>query len=157
MAERLPLLPSKRLVGQREMTTTAAVRGRNHRNELIVLSLIGGGLILILILIICGVFGWFESKVNQPLPNWAENVLVALATTAGLKLGDVLAALVQLATGRHAAGLGEQLAHSSPNPQPKPPPQSAKDAAEDVAEAAEERKDEIVDGLPRPTFDPEDE
>lgn len=121
-------------------------RGNNHRNELIVLSLIGGGLILILILIICGLFGWFPSRSPNAMPNWAENVLVALASMAGLKLGDVLAALVQLATGRHVTNLGEQLAHSTPNPQPNPPP-------ENVVEAAEEERDRIAgDPLPKPTF-----
>jgi hypothetical protein len=124
----------------------------SHRDELIVLSLIGGGLILICVLIIVGIFGWFESKLSQPLPNWAENVLVALGTTAGLKLGDVLAALVTLATGRQVETLGKQLADSSPG-QRQPTPKSAAEAAERVAGAAEDERDEITrEGLPEPTF-----
>lgn len=91
-------------------TTTAEA----HRNELIVLSMIGFGLIAILVLIICGLFGWFESKVNAPLPNWAENVLVSIATATTLKLGDVLAALVTLATGRQVESFGNKLATSTP-------------------------------------------
>lgn len=113
----------------------------NHRNELIVLSLIGSGLILIVVLIVVGLFGWLESKVMQPLPNWAENVLVAIATACTLKLGDVLAALVTLATGRQVETFGQQLAQSSPAK--KPVPASAEAAAEQVAEAALEEAEEI--------------
>lgn len=113
-----------------------------HRNELIVLGLFGAGLIVIIILIICGLFGWFESKVNQPLPNWAENVLVAISTAAILKMGDVLAALVTLATGRQVETLGGQLATSTPGR--APPPKNAGEAAEQVAEAAVDEAEQIA-------------
>src|SRR5690349_6937647 len=91
----------------------------SHRDELVVLSLIGLGLIVICVLIIVGIFGWFESKATAPLPNWAENVLVALGTTDGLKLGDVLAALVTLATGRQVETMGARLAESTPAKKPQ--------------------------------------
>jgi hypothetical protein len=114
----------------------------SHRDELIVLSMIGGGLVLILVLIICGLFGWFPSRSPNALPNWAENVLVALASMAGLKLGDVLAALVTLSAGRQVEKMGDRLADSAPSDK-KPPPEDAKDAADQVADAAVEQADEI--------------
>lgn len=116
-------------------------RPSNHSNELIVLSLIGGGLIVIIVLIICGLFGWFKSKANVPLPNWAENVLVAISTAAILKLGDVLAALVTLATGRQVETLGAQLATSTPSKTNVPA--SAEEAADQVADAASDEADQI--------------
>lgn len=105
-----------------------------HGWELIVLALIGLGLLMILLGIIAGLFGWFESKVNQPLPNWAENVLVSIATAAVLKLGDVLGTLVALSGGRTVESLSHQLATSTPAPV-EPAPDAAA-AAEQVAEAA---------------------
>lgn len=114
----------------------------NHRNELIVLSLIGGGMILVVILIVCGLFGWFESKVAQPLPNWAENVLVGLVSVLGLKLGDVLNALVTLAVGRQVESLGNAAANSIPV---KRAPADAADAAAQTAEAAVQEAEEIAD------------
>lgn len=83
------------------------------RDELIVLSLIGGGLIVILLSIVAGLF---LATQNTALPNWAENVLVSIATACALKLGDALAALVTLATGRQVEKLGDKLASSSPAP-----------------------------------------
>lgn len=119
-----------------------------QRNELIVLSLISGGLLLVLVLIIAGLFGWFETKVQAPLPNWAENVLVAIATTAGLKLGDCLSALVTLATGRQVETLGHQLATSTPG-KVAAAPKDAEEAADQMLDAAEEKADEIK-AAPRP-------
>lgn len=116
----------------------------SHRDELAVLSLIGAGLIVIIVLIICGIFGWFESKATAPLPNWAENVLVAIGTAAILKLGDVLAALVTLATGRQVETMGQRLADSTPTKKPIAPPADVVEAAEQVAGAAEDAKDEIA-------------
>lgn len=115
-------------------------RATAHREELAVLALFGFGLIVIIVLIICGLFGWFESKVTAPLPNWAENVLVAISTAAILKMGDVLAALVTLATGRQVESLGQQLATSTPGK-----PRITGDAAEAAAEAADEVKDAAAD------------
>lgn len=68
-----------------------------HMADLLVLSMIGGGLVAILLAIIAGLF---LSSGSTALPNWAENVLVSVASMAGLKLGDVLSALVALAAGR---------------------------------------------------------
>lgn len=76
-----------------------------------VLRLIASGLILILLGIVAGIF--FSTR-EPPLSNWAENVLVAIATASVLKLGDCLSALVALATGRQVARLGEQLGASAP-------------------------------------------
>jgi hypothetical protein len=110
-----------------------------HRDELFVLSLIGGGLIIILLSIIAGLF---LAKGATGLPNWAENVLVSIATASALKLGDALAALVTLATGRQVENLGQQLATSTPM-KLLPAPAEATDAAEQVADAAQERADQI--------------
>lgn len=118
-------------------------RVTSHRDELIVLSMIGGGLVLILVLIICGLFGWFPSRSPNALPNWAENVLVALASMAGLKLGDVLAALVTLSAGRQVEKMGDRLADSAPS-EKKPLPENAAEAAEQVAEAAVDEAAEIA-------------
>lgn len=115
-----------------------------HRNELLVLSLIAFGLLLVLILIISGLFGWFESRAQQALPNWAENVLVSIASVAGLKLGDTLNALVTLATGRQVETFGQQLATSTPAKR-GPVPETAAEAAEETAEAAQDKADEIRD------------
>jgi hypothetical protein len=118
-----------------------------QRNELIVLSLIAGGLLAVLILIICGLFGWFESKAQAPLPNWAENVLISIATAATLKLGDCLAALVTLAAGRQVETLGAQLATSTPaKPLSLPAPPDAQAAADQVADAAVDAADGIKEG-----------
>jgi hypothetical protein len=113
-----------------------------HRDELIVLSLLGGGMIVTVILVIIGIFGWFESKAivtidgvqqTAPLPNWAENVLVAVISIFAVKIGDVLNALVTLATGRQVEKMGDRLANSSPT---KDVPESVEEAADQVADAA---------------------
>jgi dolichol kinase len=75
----------------------------------VVLLVISGGLILILLGILVGLF-----TSPRALPNWAENVLVSIATVAGLKLGDSLSTLVALSTGRQVERLGNKLAESSP-------------------------------------------
>lgn len=127
------------------MSTLPKVTPSAHRNELVVLSMISGGLLLVLVLIICGLFGWFESKVTAPLPNWAENVLISIATASVLKLGDCLAALVTLATGRQVETLGAQLATSTPAKGiPKEPPQDVQAAADQVAGAAVDAAEEIA-------------
>jgi cobalamin biosynthesis protein CobD/CbiB len=118
-------------------------RPTSHRDELIVLSMIGGGLVLILVLIICGLFGWFPSRSPNALPNWAENVLVALASMAGLKLGDVLAALVTLSAGRQVEKMGDRLADSAPSETKKPT--QGEDAREQIEEAVEEVVDATVE------------
>jgi hypothetical protein len=74
-----------------------------------VLGLISGGLILILLGILLGLF-----LTPRALPNWAENVLVSIATASALKLGDCLATLVALASGRQVERMGTQLAASAP-------------------------------------------
>ena len=108
-----------------------------HSAELIVLGLIGGGLIAILLTLI---WGLFHARGGGSLPNWAENVLVAIATGTTLKLGDVLSTLVALASGRQVEALGRTLAAAqpvTPDPVPKDAAQGAQqtaDAARDVAE-----------------------
>lgn len=109
-----------------------------HRDELVVLALFGGGLIGILLAIIAGLF---LSSRGAALPNWAENVLVAMATGALLKMGDVLAALVSLATGRQVETLGQQLATSSPS---GTVPETAADAALQTADAATNEAESIA-------------
>jgi len=74
-----------------------------------VLGLISFGLIAILMSIVWGLF------LNpRTLPNWAENVLVSIATACALKLGDCLATLVALASGRQTERLSTHLAASGP-------------------------------------------
>ncbi len=113
----------------------------SNRDELIVLAFIAFGLLAILFSIIAGLFGWFESKAQQPLPNWAENVLVSIATATALKLGDVLSVLLALATGRQvgkqAEALGVALAGSVPLDPPAPVPAIPADAAAAAAAGAE--------------------
>lgn len=113
-----------------------------RRREFIVLTLISAGLILIILAIVAGIFGWF--KRTAPIPDWAENVLVAIATAAILKLGDCLNALVQLATGRQVAQLGDKLAESAPLAAPVPADaaegaQVAADGAQRVADRLDDR------------------
>lgn len=115
----------------------------SHRDELVVLSLIGGGMILTVVLVVIGIFGWFPSRLEGPLPNWAENVLISVISIFAVKIGDVLAALVTLATGRQVEKMGDRLASSSPGEQ-KPAPKDAKDAADRMLDGAEETHDEIV-------------
>lgn len=112
----------------------------SHLYDLIVLALIGGGMILTVILVIIGIFGWFESKLTQPLPNWAENVLVSIISIFAVKIGDVLNALVTLSTGRQVEKMGERLASSSPNPVV---PEDAADAARQVADEADAAASQI--------------
>lgn len=75
----------------------------------IVLLVISAGLIVILLSIIIGLF-----LTPRSLPNWAENVLVSIATACALKLGDCLSTLVALATGRQVGEMGTKLAGSVP-------------------------------------------
>lgn len=78
-------------------------------SDRIVLLIISGGLIAILMSIVWGLF------LNpRTMPNWAENVLVSIATASALKLGDCLSTLVALAGGRQVERLGSQLATSAP-------------------------------------------
>lgn len=106
-----------------------------------VLALISGGLISILLGILLGLF-----LTPRALPNWAENVLVSIATAAVLKLGDCLATLVQLASGRQVERLGNQLAGSSPSANLAP--DGAADAALQTADAAAAKADEIAGDKP---------
>lgn len=107
----------------------------------IVLLIISIGLIAILLAIVAGLFGWFKSKSEVPLPNWAENVLVSIATASALKLGDCLSTLVALASGKSVERLSTQLGNSAPATDP--PPQNAADAAQDTADAAQNTADVI--------------
>jgi cation transport ATPase len=78
-------------------------------SDRIVLLIISAGLIAILLSIVWGLF------LNpRTMPNWAENVLVSIATACALKLGDCLSTLVALATGRQVGEMGTKLAGSVP-------------------------------------------
>lgn len=87
-----------------------------RKQELAVLTVISGGLILILLGILLGLF-----TTPRALPNWAENVLISIATAAALKLGDCIAALVALSTGRQIEAFGNNLANAPPATPPAPP------------------------------------
>ncbi len=82
---------------------------RERITDRMVLLVISGGLITILLAIILGLF-----ITPRALPNWAENVLISIATASALKLGDALATLVALAGGRQVERLGTQLANAAP-------------------------------------------
>jgi hypothetical protein len=88
-------------------------QAREVLSDRIVLLIISTGLIVILLTIIIGLF-----VTPRALPNWAENVLVSVATASALKLGDCLATLVALAGGRQVERLGTQLAGSLPSETP---------------------------------------
>lgn len=81
---------------------------REWIGDRLVLLIIAGGLIGILLSIVWGLF-----LNTRALPNWAENVLVSIATATALKLGDSLSTLVALASGK-------QLAASRPLAPPAP-------------------------------------
>lgn len=117
-----------------------------HRDELIVLMMIGGGMILTVILVIVGIFGWLDTRVRAPLPNWAENVLISIISIFAVKIGDVLAALVTLATGRQTEKFTEKFADklADSQPVPAPAPADAVEAAGQVAEAAVNKADKIA-------------
>lgn len=117
----------------------------SHRDELVVLSLIGAGMIITVILVICGIFGWFTTKTTLPLPNWAENVLVSIISIFAVKIGDVLAALVTLASGRQVESMTTRLADSTPPK--KPTPADAGEAADQVADAAASEATDIKDAV----------
>lgn len=78
-----------------------------------VLMAISVGLISILLCIILGIF-IASTRRTVVFPNWAENVLVSIGTAAALKLGDCLATLVALSTGRSVERLGTQLGNTQP-------------------------------------------
>lgn len=109
------------------------------RDELVVLGMIVLGLIMVLLAIVLGLF-----LDNNGLPNWAENVLVSIATASALKFGDAINALVALATGRQVENLGSQLGQSIPTPVKTPAPQTAEEAAEQVAREAQAEADRIA-------------
>lgn len=116
------------------MSITASERNADRW----VLGLISGGLIAILLGILLGLF-----LTPRALPNWAENVLVSIATASALKLGDCLATLVALASGRQVERLGNQLAGSAPLAV-EPAPAGAAEAADETAEAAVAKAEEIA-------------
>lgn len=91
------------------MITTAPDRNNDRH----VLALISMGLIVILLSIVLGLF-----LTPRALPNWAENVLVSIATASALKLGDCLSTLVALASGRSVERMGAQLGQSTPAADP---------------------------------------
>ena len=91
----------------------------------LVLVVIAGGLIGIILSIVWGLF-----LNSRTLPNWAENVLVAVATACALKLGDCLSTLVALAGGRQINAISDKLAASAPV-EPEIPPISTEDTSHD--------------------------
>jgi len=82
---------------------------RERITDRAVLLVVSAGLIVILLTIIIGLF-----LTPRALPNWGENVLVSIGTAAALKLGDCLATLVALSTGKSVERLGTQLGQSQP-------------------------------------------
>lgn len=117
--------------------SNAAALDHARRREFVVLLVIAGGLIAILLTIIVGLF-----LTPRALPNWAENVMVGIASVTGLRLGDCLSALVQLASGRQVMQLGEKLGNSTPV-DTAPPPKDVLDATDQMLGASEKKADEI--------------
>lgn len=78
----------------------------------VVLLVIVAGLVAILLAVVLGIF--ITARPGFILPNWAENVLIAVGTGALLKFGDCLSALVALSSGRDVVHLGSRLADSVP-------------------------------------------
>lgn len=87
-----------------------------------ILFTVGFGLIAVLLALVIGIFNVEPVEAGQEgIPNWAENVLVAVSTGALLKIGDVISAVVALASNRQVERLGNQLGQSTPTtdtPQP---------------------------------------
>ncbi|WCP14476.1 hypothetical protein sphantq_02922 [Sphingobium sp. AntQ-1] len=80
-----------------------------------VLFTVGAGLVAVLFAIVIGIFNVDPVPAGaEGIPNWAENVLVAMATGALLKIGDVISAVVALSSNRQVERLGTQLGQSSP-------------------------------------------
>lgn len=111
-----------------------------------VLLAISLGLIAILLAIIIGILFHVPGKGSAAaIPNWAENVLVAIATGTLLKVGDAINALVALASGKQVGQLSTQLANSAPvDPLPTI---GATEAAHKVADAAVSKADQIDNTL----------
>jgi hypothetical protein len=120
------------------MSTPQLIMSEKERHQMMVLSLISGGLILILLAIVGGLF-----LTPRALPNWAENVLVSIATASALKLGDCLSTLVALASGGSVERLGNKLAESAPLEVVAPAPPDVAAASQQVADAAQEEADQI--------------
>ncbi len=102
------------LYRQIAMPAHAAAAPGERLTDRLVLLVIAAGLIAILLSIVWGLFISAHSPGTKDIPNWAENVLVAISTASALKLGDCLAALVALAGGRQVQRLGEKLGDSQP-------------------------------------------
>lgn len=88
---------------------------RERITDRAVLLAISAGLIIIILAIVVGIF-----LTPRSLPNWAENVLVSIGTAAALKLGDCLATLVALSSGKAVERLGTQLGNAVPAGEPMP-------------------------------------
>jgi hypothetical protein len=89
---------------------------REWIGDRLVLLIIAGGLIAILLSIVWGLF-----LNTRSLPNWAENVLVSIATATALKLGDSLSTLVALASGKQLAASRPLAPPSADTPAPDDP------------------------------------
>lgn len=107
-----------------------------------VLLAISLGLIAILLAIIVGILFHVPGKGSAAaIPNWAENVLVAIATGTLLKVGDAINALVALASGKQVGQLSTQLAQSAPVDATTS--RDAAEAAQETAHAAQRKADAI--------------
>jgi len=84
----------------------------------VVLLAIVVGCVAILLAVVAGIVWTGRRPGELPLPNWAENVLVALSTAVALILKEALSTLVALASGKQVATLGTQLANAGPPPTP---------------------------------------
>ncbi|WP_278983286.1 hypothetical protein [Sphingobium yanoikuyae] len=86
---------------------------RDREGDRRVLTLIGGGIIIVVLAIIAAIaFG-------RGMPDWAESVFAAIVGGMIVKLADVLSALVSLSSNRQIERVTDQLAVATP-----PGPQS---------------------------------
>lgn len=81
---------------------------RDRAGDRCVLSLIGGGIILLIAGIIASL------TFARDMPDWAESVFSAIVGGLIVKLADVLSALVAMSGARHMERMGDQLAQATP-------------------------------------------
>jgi hypothetical protein len=80
---------------------------RDRQGDRFVLSLIGGGIVIIILAVIAAL-AW------ATMPDFAESVLSAIVGGSLVKLADVLSALVSLSSNRQLTRVTDQLSESAP-------------------------------------------
>jgi len=86
----------------------------------VVLLSIAIGLVAVIFAIVAVIYNATTPHAGL-LPNWAENVLVSIATAALLTLKECLSTLIALSSGKQLTTLGTQLGNAAPPPVPLEP------------------------------------